>query len=581
MTASEIKIVAFETGELNRLALREPRSVNWPVVYVLDDEDGRRAYVGETLNTSGRMRQHLRTRAGEFNRVRFIFDETFNKSVCLDLESQLISWLNADQKYRLLNSNAGVSGARYFNRHTYQATFRKIYDDLRAQGLFKQSLKTLENSELFKLSPFKALNGDQTRVVFYLVEDLFNDIDSGDRGIVVVRGEPGTGKTVLGVYLMKLLRDIVDRTDFDGEQETLFGTFLSEEYRSKLDADFRVGLVVPQQALRRSLQRVFASTPGLSEDMVVSPFDVGKGKQRWDLLVVDEAHRLGRRSNQSSGVQNRAYSDINLALFGNDDLSHTQLDWLSTQCEHLVLLLDPAQSVRPADLPADQQRALVRDAQDAGRFHALRTQMRVAAGADYVRFVRSVMEGNPEPAPDLGDYDLRFFGDLGAMHAAIKEMDDEFGLARLVAGFAWEWKSRKDRSAADIELDGQELQWNRTEKDWITSSGAVDQVGSIHTVQGYDLNYAGVIIGPDLRVDADSGSIVLSKADYWDKKGKQNLPKLGVVLTDGDILQYVRNVYSVLLTRGIRGTFVYVVDPLLRQYLRQSLPFRPDRRPTT
>jgi DUF2075 family protein len=95
-------------------------------------------------------------------------------------------------------------------------------------------------------------------------------------------------------------------------------------------------------------------------------------------------------------------------------------------------------------------------------------------------------------------------------------------------------------------------------------------------VQGYDLNYAGVIIGPDLKLDPDSRQIVFSRADYHDKKGKQNLPKLGVVLTDDDILRYVTNVYSVLLTRGIRGTYVYVVDPLLREHLARTLPFRSD-----
>ncbi|MCS6567422.1 DUF2075 domain-containing protein [Curtobacterium flaccumfaciens pv. flaccumfaciens] len=576
MTASDIAVLDFTATSLGRFAEIEPRTVNWPVVYVIDDEEAGRAYVGETLNTSGRMRQHLRTRGALLRRVRLIIDETFNKSVCLDLESQLIAWLNADQKYQLLNSNAGIVGAQYYDRISYQETFKKIFAQLREDGLFEQSLEDLENSEIFKLSPFKALNADQTRVVLRVVEDLFHDVENSVSETVIVRGEPGTGKTVLGVYLIKLLRDIIDGTDFDGERESLFATFLSNEYQTILGMGFRIGLVVPQQALRRSLQRVFESTPGLAPEMVLSPFDVGKADVGWDLLVVDEAHRLGRRSNQSSGVQNRAFSEINQKLLGDDDQRHTQLDWIVAQSTHRVLLLDPEQSVRPADLSARIQRSLVRDARDTDRFHPLTTQMRVAAGSDYVGFVRSVLRGERPSPPDLGDYDLRLFDDLGGMHAAIKRMDRRFGLARLVAGFAWEWKSKKDRGAVDIALDGIELQWNRTDKDWITSPGAVDQVGSIHTVQGYDLNYAGVIIGPDLKLDPDSRQIVFSRADYHDKKGKQNLPKLGVVLTDDDILRYVTNVYSVLLTRGIRGTYVYVVDPLLREHLARTLPFRSD-----
>jgi DUF2075 family protein len=87
-------------------------------------------------------------------------------------------------------------------------------------------------------------------------------------------------------------------------------------------------------------------------------------------------------------------------------------------------------------------------------------------------------------------------------------------------------------------------------------------------VQGYDLNYAGVIIGPDLRYDAASGRIVASRDDYRDKKGKENNPTLGIVYTDDDLLRYIVNVYAVLLTRGIRGTYVYVVDRDLREHLR-------------
>ncbi|WP_420364275.1 DNA/RNA helicase domain-containing protein [Curtobacterium sp. L3-7] len=161
------------------------------------------------------------------------------------------------------------------------------------------------------------------------------------------------------------------------------------------------------------------------------------------------------------------------------------------------------------------------------------------------------------------------YDDLGAMHDAIRAKDDEVGLSRLVAGYAWEWKSKRDRSAIDIEIDGRRLQWNQTQTDWITSTGAVDQVGSIHTVQGYDLNYVGVIIGPDLRFDAIARRIVFDRSNYFDKKGMENNPRLGITYTDEDVRRFVTNAYSVLLTRGVRGTFVHVVDPELRRYLRQ------------
>ena len=113
--------------------------------------------------------------------------------------------------------------------------------------------------------------------------------------------------------------------------------------------------------------------------------------------------------------------------------------------------------------------------------------------------------------------------------------------------------------------------WNSTDKDWINSPGSLEEVGSIHTVQGYDLNYAGVIIGPDLRYDADAGRLHIDRAAYFDKKGKENNPVLGRVYSDEDLLRYITNVYAVLLTRGVRGTYVYVNDPDVRAYFATYL----------
>ena len=113
------------------------------------------------------------------------------------------------------------------------------------------------------------------------------------------------------------------------------------------------------------------------------------------------------------------------------------------------------------------------------------------------------------------------------------------------------------------------LFWNGTAIDWINSKGSNEEIGSIHTVQGYDLNYAGVIIGGDLKFDAVTQTIVFDRSSYFDTKGKENNDKLRLKYSDEDIRQFVINIYKVLLTRGIQGTYVYVVDPALRQYLRQ------------
>ena len=172
----------------------------------------------------------------------------------------------------------------------------------------------------------------------------------------------------------------------------------------------------------------------------------------------------------------------------------------------------------------------------------------------------------------FGDYDLRMFDDVAAMRDAIAARDAEVGLSRLVAGFAWKWVTKNDKSLYDIEIDETKFRWNSTQTDWIASKNSAGEVGSIHTVQGYDLNYAGVIIGPDLRFDPVKRELFVDRKSYFDVKGKENNSATGKTYNDDDLLTFVQNIYAVLLTRGIRGTYVYVCDPQLRAYLQEFIP---------
>jgi hypothetical protein len=306
--------------------------------------------------------------------------------------------------------------------------------------------------------------------------------------------------------------------------------------------------------------------------MVMNPFDVGESELPFDLLIVDEAHRLGQRSNQPSAALNSKFSAINKALFGDDRDDITQLDWIKAQSRHQLYLIDSAQSIKPADLPSDILNEVISTAQSQETFFHLASQMRVNGGHDYVNYIGDLVKVEAPVAPRFGDYEFRFFDDVASMRDAIVQKDAEVGLSRLVAGFAWPWVSKNDPSAPDIELDGVKFFWNRTATDWINAPTSLDEVGSIHTVQGYDLNYAGVIIGSDLGYDPLEKTMVFHRENYHDKKGKENNPRLGIVYSDDDLLEYVSNIYRVLLTRGIRGTYVYACDPELRTYLRALIP---------
>jgi DUF2075 family protein len=155
------------------------------------------------------------------------------------------------------------------------------------------------------------------------------------------------------------------------------------------------------------------------------------------------------------------------------------------------------------------------------------------------------------------------------MKAELDKREAEHGLSRLIAGFAWPWLSRVSSQTPDIQIGDTRLFWNRTATDWINSKTSAQEVGSIHTVQGYDLNYAGVIIGPDLRFDEENQRLVFDRKNYFDVKGKENNPTLGIKYTDEDLLGYVVNIYKVLLTRGIKGTYIYAYDEALRKHLRR------------
>jgi DUF2075 family protein len=195
--------------------------------------------------------------------------------------------------------------------------------------------------------------------------------------------------------------------------------------------------------------------------------------------------------------------------------------------------------------------------------------LRVRSG-DYVEYVRKVL--GPEPPLeriDFGSYDVRLFDDVGELLTAVRARNAEEGLARVIAGYAWPWQSKKDKSRADIVFGDVEMQWNSRVVDWVDSPKSVDEVGSIHTIQGYDLNYAGVIVGRDLQYDPGAEELRFDRSNYFDKKGVQNNP--GQRLTERELLDFVLNIYAVLMTRGIRGTYLYVVDDHLRAYLRRYL----------
>lgn len=577
MTSYEIQEFPFDSEAVGFLP-DLPKLNNWPVVYVLNGPGS--VYMGETISFNSRMRQHVdkRDKREQLRRVRVVLDERFNKSVCLDLESTLIQYAAGDGSLEVLNRNTGVTDADYFDRDAYREMFDDIFNDLRDAGIFQRTIPQIVNSELFKLSPFKALTHDQAIAVVDimegLTEDLSDEVNAGD--LVFVTGDPGTGKTVVAIYLMKLISDVGQGRDIEEvDGDNMFADFYLEDTRKHFQ-DLKIALVVPQQALRKSIEKVFKNTPGLHPSMVVSPWDVANSDEDFDIIIVDEAHRLNQYSAQVHS-RNKEFKDINARLYGGRYPDASQLDWLRTKSQQVILMFDQKQSVRPHDLPKEEFAAILDGVGGKKpRVYPLVTQMRSLGGNDYIQYVYDVLSHHPPAEPlHFGDtYELGLVDSPRTLVNLIQEREEAHGLSRIVAGYAWKWVSRKSEGPDyDIDLgEGVRLPWNSKKVDWVTSKNAINEAGSIHTIQGYDLNYAGVIIGEDLRFDPSTETLYIDKSNYFDTQGKQNNKLRNRETTTAMLTEFITSIYAVLLTRGIRGTFIHVVNPELREYLGRYFP---------
>ena len=377
----------------------------------------------------------------------------------------------------------------------------------------------------------------------------------------MVEGGAGTGKTILAIFLVKLLTDLANgnyEVD-DNTKETDVGLIQSLLATGRKP---KIGFVVPMQSLRTTIRRVFNSIHGLSSTMVLSPMDVPRlGKDEpFDLLICDEAHRLRRRWAMNGFDFARFDRNNDLLGFSHDK---TELDWIMRCSRMQLLFYDPDQSIKPTDIPRSYFADLIN--RKSRITLQLKSQLRCKGGNDYIDYVKKVLKNeDPEPIRQFADYDIRFFDNVDEMADSINEKNREVGLSCLVAGYAWKWKTKGQKNPVERDIDiGRGYIWNRAETDWIYSSPFPYEVGCIHTTQGYDLNYVGVIFGPEIIYDPEKERIDVIRENYMDEKA---------TYVSGDhaaLREFIIHIYETLMMRGIRGTYIYVCDPALRTYLRK------------
>ncbi len=559
----EIKTFKFDKNTLECIKTME-YGLTWPVVYIINNKN--EAYVGETINLSIRANQHLANEVRQnLNEIHVITNEKFNKSTILDLESFLIKHMAADNHFKLQNANSGIQDHNYYQKEMYENTFLNIWDALKSKGIVKKDLRAIRNSDLFKYSPYKSLSVEQYLIVNDILNRLAKDIKNDKESLYLVDGGAGTGKTILGIYIMKLLATAInDKALFETEEleELIYDVAKIQSERKNL----KIGLVIPMDNLRSSLRKCFREIKGLKANMVLSPNDVAKSNEVYDILIVDEAHRLRRRTN----LANYHSFDINNKKLDLDKFG-TELDWILKKSKYQIMFYDEKQSIRPTDVRASdfEQLPLKFNVHTYG----LTTQHRCNLGGnEYIKYIYDIFSDTPPVKKQtFNKYDFKLFHDVKSMTDDIKNKDLEYGLSRNVAGYAWPWKTKnkkpkENENLFDITIHGHKYIWNTTSRDWINSSNSVNEIGSIHTTQGFDLNYTGLIIGNELKYDLKKEKFYIDKSNYYDNNGKKTA-------TDDELLQYILNIYATMCTRGMLGTYLYVCDQGVREYLKRYIKF--------
>lgn len=352
--------------------------------------------------------------------------------------------------------------------------------------------------------------------------------------VLIVQGGPGTGKSVVAVNLLG----------------TLLKRGLNPKYVSRNAAPravYKAKLIGGDRVA--SIDSLFAG----AGSFIRTPRDA------FNVLIVDEAHRLTELS----------------GFYGNE--GEHQVKELVNAAKCAIFFIDEDQRVTLKDIGTKD--IIRRYATERGceiEEYELQSQFRCGGSDGYLAWLDDVLDIRATANMSLRgvDYDFRVFDDPESMHAAIRERNVN-NKARVVAGYCWRWKSRKDPDAFDIQLDGYARRWNLEKYGslWIMDSDSIEEVGCIHTCQGLEVEYIGVIVGPDLVFQAGKVVTVPEARDGYDRtmRGYGRMLAENQELARKSADRIVRNTYRALMTRGMKGCYVYATDPELRAYIRKRI----------
>jgi DUF2075 family protein len=355
--------------------------------------------------------------------------------------------------------------------------------------------------------------------------------------VVIVDGGPGTGKSVVAVNLLA----------------SLISRGRNARYVSKNRAPRQVIEYTLAGVLHRSRISALFGGSGSFYDAPPDEFDV---------LVVDEAHRLNEKSGLFSNKGEHQVSEIIRA----------------SRCS--IFFIDEDQRVTWKDVGRgeDIEARARREGAEVTRLR-LESQFRCSGSDGYLAWLDGALgiRTTANPTLDTRDYDFRVYDDPHALRRDIERLNAPANRARMVAGYCWDWKSRAKPDAVDVVIPehGFGMRWNLASDEglWITAKDSVKEIGCIHTCQGLEVDYVGVIVGPDLIVRSGEVLTQPEKRSKQDQsiKGWKAAAKRDPAGARAKVDAIVRNTYRTLMTRGMKGCYVYCVDAETARYFRSRL----------
>ncbi|WP_203179824.1 DNA/RNA helicase domain-containing protein [Streptococcus mitis] len=577
-----IEEVKYESGSLDtlqetlKISFRDENKMllfEYPTIYIVNDKnsDGYSVYVGETTDIVRRTNQHLgeiREDWAKFSKSNttkmfVIGHHHFNKSLTLDIENRLMLYLLSVDNVSNVQNRRGNPQNKYYTSDEIDEIFTKIWSSLNKKNKYLFPAESIvRNSAIFKSSPFHKLTNEQLKAKNEIIFKITSALSKNEFGtLILVKGEAGAGKTVL---MSSLIDDLLNSDDTD---------FIRENNA--------INLVVnhdDQLSVYKEIEKKLEWKSGLNLDVAMKPTQFLNALKKQDvdagIVVIDEGHLLLTAKNQ-------AYQGGNHL---KDILSKSKV---------VVLVYDDNQIMNKSQIWVDNSfLTLQHQASLSGNLIELNNQMRIKASESTISWIRNIIDKREiTKLKEDKNYDIQIFNSPKELQDAIKLKDENrhLGISRLIATYDWEYSSQskpkekyKDRYKDEyknywcVEIDGWLCPWNRelsrdrknSKLSWIEQPQTIDEVGSTFTVQGFDLNYAGVIIGPSVKYR--DGKIKFDVSASKNKGAVQNRK-----LENGEMKNFgedlLKNELNVLLTRGVNGLYIYAVDEELQAALKDAI----------